>query len=463
MAVPYARSTFAFGVVLLLSSCAGTSFGERIEKSLQADPQLTPQSQATPAPETTPTARWEQLPAAFRDRVPRYRNGTLREVSKQGESLWLTDWQTPDVQAEVWQFYRDRFIKEEWKLKEESRDRITAQKDGWQAIVTFSPGASGTGYVVRLLQIDEADEETETAPAAFPFPTAAPKIPELPVPTTTKDLSARQFSDLDAAPEELQKYIEQLGELGVLASGEGGVANRAVPFKPNQDLSRRQYARWLFLANNAIHQNQPELKVRPAALQSKFVFEDVPADDPDFAAIQGLAEAGIIPSRLASEAAPARFQPDSPLRREELILWKVPLDIRKPLPAASVETVKDLWGFQDAAKIDPQSLRAVQADRANGGLSNIRRAFGYTTLFQPTKPTTRAEGAATLWYFGVQGEGLSAESILDGRKKRQRAVPSDESQSDPPQSDPPNKQQSDPQKPDERSDRKPDEPQPDDR
>ena len=43
-----------------------------------------------------------------------------------------------------------------------------------------------------------------------------------------------------------------------------------------------------------------------------------------------------------------------------------------------------------------------------GDKSNVRRVFGYTTLFQPKKPVTRGEAAATLWYFGTEGEGISA-------------------------------------------------------
>jgi hypothetical protein len=90
-------------------------------------------------------------------------------------------------------------------------------------------------------------------------------------------------------------------------------------------------------------------------------------------------------------------------------LWKVPLDIRQALPAASLDAVKQTWGFQDVGKIDPKALRAVLADFQNGDQSNIRRVFGYTTLFQPKKPVTRAEAAAAIWYLGSQGEGISAK------------------------------------------------------
>jgi hypothetical protein len=106
------------------------------------------------------------------------------------------------------------------------------------------------------------------------------------------------------------------------------------------------------------------------------------------------------------------FRPDAPLTREQLILWKVPLDTRQALPAANLEAVKQTWGFQDAGSIEPKALRAVLADFQNAEQSNIRRVFGYTTLFQPKKPVTRAEASAALWYFGTQGEGISATEAL---------------------------------------------------
>ncbi|HEY9747138.1 MAG TPA: S-layer homology domain-containing protein, partial [Allocoleopsis sp.] len=93
----------------------------------------------------------------------------------------------------------------------------------------------------------------------------------------------------------------------------------------------------------------------------------------------------------------------------------LPLDTRQALPTASLDAVKETWGFQDAAKIDPKALRAVLADFQNGDLANIRRALGYTTLFQPKKSVTRAEAAATLWYFGSQGEGVSALELLQNQ------------------------------------------------
>ncbi|HEY9298802.1 MAG TPA: S-layer homology domain-containing protein, partial [Phormidium sp.] len=141
-------------------------------------------------------------------------------------------------------------------------------------------------------------------------------------------------------------------------------------------------------------------------------FQDVPRTDPDFAAIQGLAEAGIIPSQLSGDNTGLLFRPDAPLTREQMMLWKVPLDTKLTTSGATFDAIKQTWGFQDTFKIEPKALKAVLTDFQNGDASNIRRVYGYTTLFQPKKPVTRAEAAGTIWYFGNATEGISAKEAL---------------------------------------------------
>jgi hypothetical protein len=91
--------------------------------------------------------------------------------------------------------------------------------------------------------------------------------------------------------------------------------------------------------------------------------------------------------------------------------------------------VKETWGFQDATKIDPKALRAVLADYQNGEQANLRRMLGYTTLVQPNKPVTRAEAAAALWYFGYQGEGISAEEALQTKRQSRQSSATSASES----------------------------------
>ncbi|MEM9089995.1 MAG: S-layer homology domain-containing protein [Cyanobacteria bacterium P01_F01_bin.53] len=249
------------------------------------------------------------------------------------------------------------------------------------------------------------------------------------------------YTDLAKAPEELQPYLVDLLELGLLevrppaaaptpapstASSDGdssdGAAAPAKPkpapappkadeFRPNQAVTRREYARWLLAANNRFYSGQRTRKISPGVSSAKPVFQDVKVNDPDFDAIQGLAEAGIIPSPLTGSSTTVTFRPDAPLTRKDLLLWKVPLDTRQLLPQATAAAVQQAWGFQDAGKIEPRALQAVLADHQNGDFSNIRRAFNYTTLFQPDKAATRSEAAAVIWRFGNSTEGITAAEL----------------------------------------------------
>ncbi|HEY9763542.1 MAG TPA: S-layer homology domain-containing protein [Trichocoleus sp.] len=254
----------------------------------------------------------------------------------------------------------------------------------------------------------------------FVGPTQAPSG-NAQTPTTasseTSSTTSRSVSDaeLTQVPEELRPYVGDLLALDLLKSSpaltSSGKDTSNTAFKPNQTVSRSDYARWLFTINNQFYQNQTDKKIRAGVSSSQAAFKDVPSSHPDFAAIQGLAEAGIIPSALSGNSTAVNFRPEDPLTRKDLILWKVPLDTRTGFPTATAEAVKESWGFQDAGKIDPLALRAVLADYQNGEFSNIRRAFGYTTLFQPDKAVTQAEAAAVLWRFGTLTEGVSGQQL----------------------------------------------------
>jgi len=298
-----------------------------------------------------------------------------------------------------------------------------------------SPAASASdepAVVVKDAESQKPETEKET-PAEKPE--AEKKAPEPAAPKVV----AGEYTDLGKAPEEIQPYLVDLIELGLLevrsptpptASSSDDAANETdgetdedeakatLPsppgpneFRPNQATTRREYARWLLATNNRFYTDQRTRKVRPGVNSSAPVFKDVPISDPDFAAIQGLAEAGIIPSPLTGSSTTLTFRPNAPLTREDLLLWKVPLDTRQPLPQATPAAVGEAWGFQDASKIEPRSLQAVLADYQNGDFANIRRAFSYTTLFQPKKAATRSETAAVLWRFGNSTEGITAEEI----------------------------------------------------
>lgn len=230
--------------------------------------------------------------------------------------------------------------------------------------------------------------------------------------SATSEPSAASES-LTGVPADLQSYIRDLQALEVVtlsqSSGEGADNTNAAERSPFvQTISRREYARWLFESYNAIYADEPGDRLRPGSSTDEPAFQDVSSSNPDFAAIQGLAEAGIIPSAFTGNSTDVNFRPDAPLTRADLILWKVPLDTQAALPSTTPEAVNKSWGFQDTASINPLALRAIAADFQLDDFANFRRAFGYTTLFRPDKAVTRAEAAAVLWRYGTITDGITA-------------------------------------------------------
>ncbi len=246
-----------------------------------------------------------------------------------------------------------------------------------------------------------------------PVPSPSPKEPSqnLTPEVTETTPNPNTFDDLSQLDPPFRDYVQDLAELGVISAKNGQA------FQGNSSILRREFARWLFTANNRFYAKVPSNQIRLAQSQSAPIFSDVPRTDPDFLIIQGLAEAGLISSSLTNDANASLFRPEAPLTREVLMLWKVPLDSRRPLPNASLENLKETWGFQDVSKTDPKVWRALYSDFQNGEQSIIRRVFGFTTLFQPKKTVTRTQAAAALWYFGFQGEGLSARDVLSGSEE----------------------------------------------
>jgi hypothetical protein len=280
-----------------------------------------------------------------------------------------------------------------------------------------SPQSSPTASPTPGQSPNPSEETAQSADAP-----AKPGDPNFvgPVPSATTSPSpdaSVPFSDIDKAPPELRQAVKDVAQLGVLTPQTQAKGNEPALFEPNKNITRRVYARWLVAANNRIYNNRPARQIRLAVESSQPAFRDVSAKDSDFGAIQGLAEAGLIPSPLTGDNTASLFRPDAPLSREDLILWKIPADTRQALPNATIESVRQTWGFQDANRIDSKALRAVYADFQNGDQANIRRAFAYTTLFQPKRPVTRAEAAAVLSYFGFQGDGISAQEALKGGSK----------------------------------------------
>jgi hypothetical protein len=254
----------------------------------------------------------------------------------------------------------------------------------------------------------------------------------LPVPI----LASRSFipEDIDQAPVALQGYIRDLTQLGVINPRPGQTEN-TYSLSPNSPITRREYVRWLVTANNRFYANQPSRQLRLAQPADPPFFSDIPANDPDFAIIQGLANGGLLPANGDNGNEPTLFRPDEPITRQEMVAWKIPFDIRQPLPIANLEAVTKAWGFRDIRDLNTSNLGGFVADAQLGEQSNVRRAFGFTVLLQPNKNVTRAEAIATLWYFGTATDGLSARRVQQLEQASQASdrseKPKTESKSEP--------------------------------
>jgi hypothetical protein len=479
--VLFSRSTAKIVVLAVLltalSACANRPNGNNLdwERILAADPRLrdnpvkfdtsgNPQQQTT-AKQTPGVSAAAQLPPDFPKEIPLYPNAQLKEVTQpttgnnnsgQANQPQRIIWVTSDPSNFVRIFYQKQFQANNWQIlnqppPEAQSGTIEARLNDLQVRVSLAPTETSTNSnpiptptqpntatteVGTQFTIQYGRDATQTAAPQQSEPGSInPTLPqETPTqPSATPDINSQtatnsnlKFTDLNKVTPQLRQYITDLVALGVLPLEQtGSKSNQAdvvTQFEPAKTIARREFARWLVAANNQIHANLPSQQIREASPDAQPAFQDVPRTDPDFPVIQGLAEAGLIPSRLSGDATAVLFRPDTPLTREQLILWKVPLDTRQALPNASVEAVRESWGFQDVARIEPRALRAALADFQNGEQSNIRRVFGYTTLFQPKKPVTRAEAAAALWYFGNASEGISAQEAL--KLKEQPTQPS---------------------------------------
>lgn len=440
--LPSKRPALVLSLAVFLTSltaCASSPTAKNLEQSLAADPRLqgnqvvfgeAKEGEVQPTP-NQPSA---QLPADFPKDIPIYQNAQLQDITPASDSQKgvSTRWVSSDPSNFISSFYRNQLQANNWQILQQPTDDVggtfEARRNDLLLKVSIQPqsvtnAAANQPQTSTAIQIEYVPNSTATASSNAPTQGDTQFIGPVPpanlatqptnTPNNSTTATATSFNDINKAPQQLRQYIQDLAALGVFSSASSG--NKSTPsnqFEPGKIITRREYARWLVAANNAMYANNPAKQIRLAGESTQAAFSDVSSQNPDFPIIQGLAEAGLIPSPLSGDATAVLFRPDAPLTREQLILWKLPLDTRQALPNATLDAVRETWGFQDVGKIDPKALRAVLADFQNGEQSNIRRVFGYTTLFQPKKPVTRAEAAAALWYFGSQGEGISAVDAL---------------------------------------------------
>ena len=432
------KTWLAVCLLVSVTACANSPNSKALQESLAADPKLTAE---TPLPVPVPppataveTSTTAKLPEDFPTQIPLYPNAQLLEVTEPTatEKNAVLRYQSTDPVNSIQEFYQKEFGRGNWEIASrpttDGQGSFVATRDNLRVTVSLSATQKPGSATEIAIEYGKGNPEIATTPTpnnseSSPSPSPLANAPNSGDTNATPSPSPKSetASQLDSQiPQQLQQYAADLAQLQVLkvrskesASKEAG---STLP-KPNKIATRREYARWLVAANNQIFASRQAKQIRLAVESSEPAFSDVPKTDPDFPAIQGLAEAGLIPSALSGESKDVKFRPDAPLTRETMIFWKVPLDTRQILPTANIEAVKEKWGFQDASKIDTQASRAILADFNNGDLANIRRVFGFTTLFQPKRSVTRAEAAASLWYFGIQGEGLSARDALQAKSQ----------------------------------------------
>jgi len=418
----YPKSVF----ILLITLTLITGCGERFQKRLAPDPKLNKQENSSNSTSNTQVEDSEasnpsqtdqnqtnsvlELPNQVPERIPFYPESELVNQNinseKRSGTIELT---SADERNLIKTFYEEKLTQGNWKIMtpfseiSEGKEKLTARSGNFQGqsrplkltvVISEVTGNRGktSNILVQYQPFSEKNQDKKNTRKQ-----------------QSQTKSTTQFSDLEKTPDPLDTYVRDVAKLGILTPTENQ------KFAPNEVITRRTFARWLFKANNRFYRDNPSQQIRPVQQVQTPAFQDIPSSDPDFAIIQGLAEAGIIPSQLAGETTISRFSPDAPLTRETLLMWKVPLDIRGNLPSVDVTTVKKRWGFQDANKIDSKALGAVVADYSDGEQSNFRRIYGYTQLFQPDKPVTRAEAATALWLFGNQGDAIAAQELINNQ------------------------------------------------
>ncbi len=474
--------TCVISSIFTLNSCANSPASKTWEDSLAADPQL-PQdsssvqpnqpaqptsfptsspisnipdtSSVSPSPFVNPSANPIELPVAFpQQKIPLYNNASLISVEDNGQK---TRWQSTDPINAIENFYTQHFTNNNWQINNTPNDQgnsnLLAQRNNLQVEIGFLPPQTAGGpneFSISYLRTDQNNPDinrnqninnnpgneqvtvnpnsnltpnSNSNPNSTFLPNPNPTINPINPPIIFNNTPAPPLTDVPVA---LNQYVADWLKLGIFESANLAGENPDMKvFEPMKNITRREFTRWLFQTHNQLYADNLAKQIRLASADDRPVFQDIPTTDPDYGIIQGLAEAGLIPSPLSGDLTKVLFKPDNLLSRQDLILWKVPLDIRQQLPKATIEAVKETWGFQDTSKISGDALRAILVDYSNGDLSNIRRVYGYTTIFQPDRSVTRAEAAATLWYFGFQTNGVSVPEALQ-RKSRQPASASPE-------------------------------------
>jgi hypothetical protein len=216
-----------------------------------------------------------------------------------------------------------------------------------------------------------------------------------------------------------QDKIVQLAQLGAFETPSG-------TFQPYQPIKRRDFARWMFRANNAIFKGNDTLQVRPVTPADESTFKDLPKTDPDFPYAQALANAGV------SVGFPDKtFRPDQLLTREQMVAMKTTLDDGGPVVDDPNKDLTQAYyqmpQWKDKKTVAPEFAWAVQEagnDSDSASIHNVSRVYGAIAEFKPKKPVTRAEAALELWVIRPHQKYSSEKrSAADALKTPPSAAP----------------------------------------
>lgn len=296
---------------------------------------------------------------------------------------------------------------------------MTAQSVFLVSLVLLLSGCAGNQDAENALKPDarlNSNPGAVSIPAPSSNPPSTPESSPIVSPIASPTATPIGWQDLDKTPAQLRPYVDDMLALNLISPD----AQMANANSLNSPISRREFAKWLLLTNNRFYESRPAKQIRIDRPSSIPTFQDIPSSDPDFAILQSLADAGILPSTLSrdtkNEGKNDRFKPSEALTREELLRWKIPLDSRpSQADVPPIESLRKTLPFQDLSKvIHPETLRLVALDLKNGDRSNLRRSLGYTTLLQPQRSVTRAEAATVLWSIGPEVGMLTAKDVLNG-------------------------------------------------
>ena len=367
------------GLLILLGGCSSSPIWESFfapDSSLNSADNPNPITKINQPSANNNSSNQVPLPDNFPEDIPVYPEANLVKVD--ANKLF---WSSKDPVNLIINYYDQELSNQQWQIDQKEDNLMVATKpDTMQKMqLSLTKNEKGTDFTLT-----------------YNYPQAVNPNPNS---SATNQLPSATNNNTNQPPI-TNSLIPPLSELIRLGIIEVSIEE----INPYQTISRREYANWLLQANNLLFKDINSKRIRLANPNSKPVFNDVNNSDPDFPIIQGLAEAGLIPSHLTQNSDAISFRPDAPLTREDLIAWKVPLDFRQNLPSASLDTIRETWGFQDASTIKPEIWQKLYVDWQNGENSNLRRAFGYITLFQPQKSVNYEEAARVLVNFGYQGQ-----------------------------------------------------------